>query len=174
MKALAIVVLMCSTALGAHPRSAPPKKWDKATMDVFFDNAFETLEGSRPERKVVEKQKVEEKIEEVHGDFDRSELMKKLERSEEIIQEILSSDKNFKAGLSKIDQPVDMVIMLGKTIFHSDPDYNQDDDFLKFSEELLSSAKSLKAFCKKSDYEGASSAFSRMKKSCNSCHQVFK
>lgn len=174
-----LLVLVCVPAQAAE-RAVPPKKWDKATLGTFFPNAFETLQGSRPDftapGEVKEGGKKEEKKQEAiaHGDFDRSDLMKKLERSEESIREVLSSEGSFKAGISKVSQPLDVVVMMGKTLFHSDPDYNGDDDFLRLAEEMVSAANNMKACCKKSDYKGAGAAFARIQKSCNDCHAAFK
>jgi cytochrome c556 len=169
-----IIISIIALSLMGAERARPPKKWDKATLSIFSDNAFSLLEGEKPIFAQKEKEKTEETVKKADGDFDRRDMMKKLERAEEILAESLNNQKTFISASSKINSAADLVIMMGKTLFNGDPDYGYDDSFLKFSEDMTTNAKLIKIFVTKKDYEGASKAFSNLKKNCNSCHEGFK
>ena len=174
---LLFVCVSTTTALKIHKRAAPPKKWDIVTLGTFFPNAFDGLEGSRPDffaSKEEQKQEKQMDDEEAHGDFNRVDLMKKIDVATNSIREIMSSKETFEAGLERIYQPLEVLIMMGNTIFHSDPDFGDEDEFLKQAEEMVLSAKSVKSRCKEKDYKGADEAFSRIKKTCTKCHGEFK
>jgi cytochrome c556 len=163
-----------------HKRVKHPAVWDKTTTSVFADNAFDLIQGERPDfnrQKLVEvegkKKENEEKVQ-GNGDFNRSDMMKKLEAAEQNLAECLANEKTFKSGYSKIESSSDLIIMMGKTLFYNDPDYNTEDGYLKQAEEMFTEAKKIKIFLKKNDYESASSAFSKIKKSCNACHEEFR
>jgi cytochrome c556 len=80
----------------------------------------------------------------------------------------------FTSTSSKIESASDLIAMMGKTLFSSDPDYGEDDSFLKQAEEMTNNAKQIAFFVKKKDYDGASRAFSNVRKSCDSCHEGFR
>jgi cytochrome c556 len=166
-----IVFLVLIATDKPKERAKPPEKFKKSS--VFEDDAFKLLVGERQKQVIKENVKIEEK-EESSGDFDRRDMMKKINRAEEILAESLNNSKSFTAASSKINSSADLLIMMGRTLFHSDPDYNDDDDYLKQAEEMTNNAKLVKLFVKKEDYEGASRAFSNVKKNCNSCHEKFK
>lgn len=177
-----IKLLMMVLALGLMKppkpvRRAPPPKFDKMTNSIFMENAFDALEGERPgikQEEVKKEDKVVKTEKQGGGDFDRSDMMTKLETAEASVGEGLSDNKTFGAATHKINSGADIFIMMGKTLFSNDPDYGQEDDYLKFAEEMTTAAKQLKVLTQKGDYEGASRAFSKVKKSCNSCHEKFR
>jgi cytochrome c556 len=164
-------------------RAAPPVKWDRLVESRFEADAFALLDGERPAsfaRTAVAatdpgKAGDGEKMEgEGHGDFDRRDMMKKLEAAEQAIAELTSSEKTFSVGASKADQHADLVIMMGKTLFSSDPDYGDDDTYLKHAEDMTNYAKQLKVVAKKGDYDAASSVFGKLKTTCNACHEGYR
>lgn len=158
-----------------YNRAKPPTKWDKSTLSIFEDNAYSLLEGQKPNLVIQEDKKLENKKEEkADGDFDRTDMMKKMQRAEEVLAESLNSEKSFKAATSKIESSADLIIMMGRTMFNGDPDYSDDDYFLKQAEDMTISAKQIKALVKKGDYEAASRSFSSIKKNCDNCHQRFR
>ena len=168
-------------------RAAPPVKWDKLIESQFDADAFSLLEGERPKdfggprggggddddskRKLADDGGDRETG---NGDFDRRDMMKKLESAENSLAEVMASDKSFKAGGSKIDQTTDLVIMMGKTLFSNDPDYSDDDTYLKHAEDMTNYAKQLKNLSKKEDYAGAGTVFGKMRTSCNACHEGYR
>jgi cytochrome c556 len=160
----------------AHRRAATPKSFDKATSSVFMENAFDSLRGQRPgfEKKEKKREEVVQEEERGSGDFDRSDMMVKLETAENAVAEGLADQKTFGAATHRISGGADIMIMMGKTLFSNDPEYGQDDDYLKSAEDLMTSAKQVKTLTQKGDYEGARRAFSNAQKSCNSCHQKFR
>lgn len=182
-----LIIAVAVSCIAASPqktfrRAAPPKSWDRFMESQFEKNAFATLEGERPANFDVGRKGQDDGPKPPdpvpgpggNGDFDRRDMMKKLERSEQAIAEALSSEKSFKAGLSKVEQSADLVVMMGRTLFSNDPDYNSDDDYLKFSEDMTNFAKQLKVLAKKSDYAGASAVFGKMKTTCNACHEAYR
>ena len=181
--ALSVVFFVAAKPKKTYSRAKPPEKWDKSTISCFENDAFSLLKGERPKSFVQENKtdnndknnKEEEKVDvESKGDFDRRDMMKKLASAEEGMASALNNEKSFVSASSKIESNADLFIMMGRTLFNSDPDYNDDDTYLKHAEEMFTNAKQIKIFVKKGDYEGASSAFSRVKKSCNSCHEKFR
>jgi len=176
--AKALILLTILATHNAPPKRAQPPKFDKAVNSLFAENAFELLEKERPQttkqKKEPETAKKEKEKEQGNGDFDRSDMMTKLEDSENSIAETLSDKKTFLAATHKVEGGADIVIMMGRTLFSNDPDHGQDDDYLKFAEDMTIAAKQLKNLAKKGDYEGASKAFSTIKKNCNACHEKFR
>lgn len=185
MKFHIVIVLVALCLLGAKPKKtykrAKPPTFDKQTLDLFEENAFATL-GPKPKdfgKQVVidekDKDKDKEKeLEEGNGDFDRREMMKKLQTAEDSLSETMKDAKTFVAGGEKISSSADLFIMMGRTLFSNDPDYKTDDDFLKQAEEMTNQAKKIKIYVKNGDYKEASKAFSNLKKSCNNCHEKFR
>lgn len=181
-----LVVILTVCCLAARPsqplkRARPPASWDVLTLRTFEDDAFSLLVGNREELfvsvapAVIDQPKTDEEMsDEAHGDFDRRDMMKKLEAAEKSLGDSVSSDKTFTSATSKVDQAADLVIMMGKTLFSSDPDYSDDDDYLKFAENMTSAGKRLKVAAKSGDHASASSAFGELRKSCNACHEGFR
>lgn len=173
---LRIAIIILAFVSIAAKRAKPPEKWD-SSAGIFETNAFKILEGERPKNFNIAKKEPEPQIEEnkeENGDFDRSDMMKKLRSAEDTMAEGVSSSKAFKSSSHKIDSSADLMIMMGRSLFNSDPDYNEEDYYLKQAEEMTSNAKLIKYFIKKQDYEGAVRAFSNIKKSCDNCHQKFR
>jgi cytochrome c556 len=181
-----LLVAIAACCLAARPqqrvkRARPPATWDSLTLGTFAEDAFSLLVGSRddlfkslapvPTPKVDSDEEMDDAA---HGDFDRRDMMKKLDAAEKALAEAVSSDKTFASAASKVDQAADLVIMMGKTLFSSDPDYSADDDYLKFAENMTSAGKRLKVAAKSGDHSAASSAFGELGKACNACHEGFR
>jgi hypothetical protein len=167
-------------------RAAPPVKWDKFVESQFDSDAFTLLEGERPKDfggprgggdgaapTIVESSSSDDGPS-GNGDFDRRDMMKKLEAAENSLSETMAAEKSFKAGGSKIDTLTDLVIMMGKTLFSNDPDYADDDTYLKHAEDMTNYAKQLKNLSKKEDYAGAGAVFGKMRATCNACHEGYR
>jgi cytochrome c556 len=177
MKVLMIIALGLTTQTTSVRRAKPPAEFPKYMTSIFMDDAFKSLEGEPPLIFSPEDEKVETaQKEEVqgNGDFDREDMMRKLETAEEAINASLSNKKTFNASTHKINGGADIVIMMGKTLFNNDPDYGTEDNYLKFAEDMTTAAKQLKILTQKGDYEGASRASSIIKKNCNACHDKFR
>ncbi len=170
-------------------RAAPPVKWDKLVESQFEANAFSLLDGERPKnfgspgggdgaggagKEIAGAGGDGGDGRPGNGDFDRRDMMKKLQGAENSLAEMMASEKSFKIGGPKIDQTTDIVIMMGKTLFNNDPDYADDDTYLKHAEDMTSYAKQLKNLSKKEDYSGASAVFGKMRTTCNSCHEGYR
>lgn len=175
------LVLLCVLCLGAgRPRrvyrARVPERFDRVTVSVFEEDAFRLLVGSRPDygRVVVEERKSEEERVVGVGDFDRRDMMKKLEEAESSLADLLGDERRFLSGASRVNSSADLMMMMGRVMFTNDPEHGDDDDFLKAAEELMEGAKGLKIFVKKGDYEGAGVSFARVRKSCDSCHEKFR
>ena len=170
-------------------RAAPPVKWDKFVESPFDADAFSLLEGERPKdfggprsgagggdagKKTADAGEDGGGGASGNGDFDRRDMMKKLEGAENSLAEVMASEKSFKVGGSKIDQTTDLVIMMGRTLFNNDPDYADDDTYLKHAEDMTNYAKQLKNLSKKEDYAGAGAVFGKMRTTCNACHEGYR
>lgn len=180
---LLAAAVACLAAGRGQPvrRARPPQRWDPAVESQFAANAFALLDGERPRdfgRSAVQAAPAAEAGDAgqpaADGDFDRSAMMKKLESAEEALAETLSSEKTFQAGGSRAEQAADLVVMMGRTLFSGDPDFADEDDYLKFAEDMTNAAKQLKVLVKKGDYAGARSCLDRIKKSCDGCHGGFR
>jgi cytochrome c556 len=101
-------------------------------------------------------------------------MMKKLRCAEESLAGCLNNERSFSAAVSNITLSADVVEMMGRALFSSDPDYREDDAYLKQAEEMTAAARRIKAFVVKGDYGGAVRAFGSVKKSCDSCHTLFR
>jgi cytochrome c556 len=184
---LALVVLAAGAARPKPSvrRAAPPATWDKTVAALFAADAFTLLDGQRPAdfgrptpaaaTPAAGTENATEKGDAVaDGDFDRRDMMKKLEGAETSLAELMASEKSFKVGGSKIDQTTDLVIMMGRTLFNNDPDYADDDTYLKHAEDMTNYAKQLKNLSKKEDYAGAGAVFGKMRTTCNACHEGYR
>lgn len=170
-------------------RAAPPVKWDALVESQFEANAFSLLEGKRPKdfggsrggdgagdagKEIAESGGDGGEGRSGNGDFDRRDMMKKLQGAENSLAELMASEKSFKIAGSKIDQTTDLVIMMGKTLFNNDPDYADDDTYLKHAQDMTNCAKQLKNLSKKEDYAGAAAVFGKMRTTCNACHEGYR
>lgn len=170
-------------------RAAPPVKWDKLVESQFEANAFSLLEGERPKNFGGPRggNGDGDTVTDIagpggdggedrpgNGDFDRRDMMKKLQGAENSLAEVMASEKSFKIGGPKIDQTTDLVIMMGKTLFSNDPDYADDDTYLKHAEDMTNYAKQMKNLSKKEDYAGAAAVFGKMRTTCNACHEGYR
>lgn len=168
-------------------RAAPPVKWDTLVESQFEANAFSLLEGERPKnfggprggdggggKEIAGAGSDGGEDRPGNGDFDRRDMMKKLQGAENSLAELMASEKSFRAGGSKVDQTTEIVIMMGKTLFNNDPDYADDDTYLKHAEDMTNYAKQLKNLSKKEDYSGASAVFGKMRTTCNACHEGYR
>jgi cytochrome c556 len=184
---LAALVLAAGAARPKPPtrRATPPARWDKTVAALFADDAFTLLEGARPAdfgRPAAPAAAATtggtgptlEPGNAAAGDFDRGDMMKKLEAAEAALAEILSGEKSFAAGGARAAQAADLVAMMGRTLFSGDPDFATDDAYLKFAEDMMSAAKQLKVLVTKRDYAGARACFAKVKKSCDGCHEGFR
>lgn len=157
-------------------RRACPPVFDKAARSLFMENAFESLKGERPSFVHNEAEKPKEEEVEISGggDFDRGDMMNRLEAAESSVAAALANENSFRAASHKIGAASEVIMMIGKTLFSNDPDYCVEDAYLKRSEDMTNAARQLKARTLKGDYEGAVQAFSSVKKNCNDCHSEFR
>jgi|688.fasta_scaffold100134_4 cytochrome c556 len=184
---LAVAVVAAGAARPKPPvrRATPPARWDKTVAALFADDAFTLLEGARPAdfgrpapapgaAGAGTETAAESRDPVASGDFDRSDMMKKLKAAEEALAEILSGEKTFETGGARAGQAADLVAMMGRTLFSGDPDFGTEDDYLKFAEDMMSAAKQLKILVTKRDYAGARGCFDKVKKSCDGCHEGYR
>jgi cytochrome c556 len=184
---LALVVLAAGAARPKPSlrRPAPPARWDKTVAALFAADAFTLLDGQRPAdfgrptpaaaTPGAGTENATEKGDAVaDGDFDRRDMMKKLKAAEESLAELLSGEKTFDTGSARAGHAADLVAMMGRTLFSGDPDFGDDDDYLKFAEDMMSAAKQLKILVTKRDYAGARACFDKVKKSCDGCHEGYR
>ena len=185
---VALVVAVSLACLAAAPkplrRARPPRQWDKVVESQFAADAFALLDGERPgdfgrpatggvaAAPAPAASAAEEPV--ADGDFDRSDMMKKLKTAEDSLAEVLSGEQAFRTGGSRAEQAADLVVMMGRTLFGSDPDFADEDDYLKFAEDMTGAAKQLKVLVKKGDYAGARGCLDRIKKSCDGCHGSYR
>lgn len=183
--ALAVVVVVAGAARPKPPlrRSAPPATWDKTVSALFAADAFTLLDGPRPAdfgrpappaTAASAGPATAAESAAAGGDFDRGAMMKKLEAAGETLAEILSSEKTFEAGGARAGQAADVVAMMGRTLFSGDPDFGDEDAYLKFAEDMMSAAKQLRILVTKRDYAGARGCFDKVKKSCAGCHEGYR
>jgi cytochrome c556 len=170
-----LLILALGIAAQRFHRARPDFAFSESDKSLFMENAFDSLKGERPKR-FGEKTEIQVEQKETHlvGDFDRSDMMVKLEAAEASIAEAISDSKRFKAATHKIDAGSDIIIMMGKTLFNGDPDYGEDDDYLKSAEDMTTSAKQLKQANQKGNHKATKEAFERIKKNCNACHDKFR
>ena len=182
---LAVAVLAAGAARPKPPvrRATPPARWDKTVAALFADDAFTLLEGARPAdfgraaapaAAAGTAPPADPDEAAADGDFDRRDMMKKLKAAEDSLAEILSGEKTFETGSGRAGQAADLVAMMGRTLFSGDPDFGDDDDYLKFAEDMMSAAKQLKILVTKRDYAGARACFDKVKKSCDGCHEGYR
>lgn len=182
---LAALVLAAGAARPKPPtrRATPPARWDKTVAALFADDAFTLLQGARPAdfgrpatpaAPAATDGTGPPAEPSAAGDFDRGDMMKKLEAAEAALAEILSGEKTFAAGGARAAQAADLVAMMGRTLFSGDPDFGTDDAYLKFAEDMMSAARQLKVLVTKRDYAGARACFAKVKKSCDGCHEGFR
>lgn len=188
-----VLIVFCSSGADhkQHKRSKPPKEWDKLTKSFFSENAFSFLDGQkRPDFNEIKsgtsplvsdnkepqnkKETIDENIEESKDDFDMSDMMSKLESCEDSLRDSLQTEGIFQTSTKQIDTYSDIIIMLGRTLANSNPEYDDPDSFLKYAQNMKDNAQALKVFAKQKKYKEAYEHFKKIQKNCNDCHTQYR
>lgn len=176
-----LLVCLAMLCLAAKPRSQsrsrPPVKWEKGILAVFEDDAYSLLQGPRPHsfsNQEMNLGSTPEPREEEEEAFDRSSIMKQLRAAEASLAEGLNNPKALTVAATQITASANLMERLGRTLFSSDPDYGDEDYYLKQAEEMTSAARLIKVYASKGDYEGAQRTMAALKNSCDRCHTRFR
>lgn len=158
-------------------RAKNKKKWTQQDLSPFYENAFDSI-GPRPKDVKLDhtqKDTIVQKPDKInHADFDISDMMLKLEASIESIDSCLIDSTTFLASEKKIQTSSDIILMMSKTLLNSNPEYEDPDSFLKYSENMKDSIQQIKIFTKQKEYKKTSEALTKLKKSCNDCHSDYR
>jgi cytochrome c556 len=158
-------------AVAERQRAAAPTGWDKMVREVFLEDAFSIL-GDRT-RKVIG-QLLTPPIPQKPNEFDRAVLMKSLKKTEEIIAQVVATDKTFKQNAALLDEQIKMITGIALELKDADPDYKDDDDYQRFVQSMRDSAVSIRAAVSNTSYEASRVSFGKLKQSCDSCHRAFR
>lgn len=158
-------------------RRAKPPEFNTTDFSLFMDNAFDSLKGERPvfgtKSTVLHVQS--KAVNRPNGEgLDRSEMMERLLAAESLIAEYLSNAKLFKSNVPKIEEESAVIVEIGEQLFSGDPDYCMEDGYLKRAQDMKTAAVQMRHLTQKGNYEAAARALSRVKKSCDACHNEFR
>lgn len=158
--------------VAAKQRTAAPTGWDKMVSEAFLEDAFSVL-GTRPSNEVSGQVPVPP-VPHQPKDFDRAALMKSLEKAEQSIAQVIASEKTFRQRAALLDEQIEIIMRIASDLDEADPDYKDDEDYLRFVHSMRDSAASMRAGVKKTSYEASGVAFGKIKQSCDSCHRTFR
>lgn len=159
-------------SVSAKQRTAAPTGWDKMVSEAFFDDAFSVL-GPRTSNEVSGQVPVPP-VPHQPKDFDRATLMKSLEKAEQSIAQVIASEKTFRQHAALLDEQIEIIMRIASELDEADPDYKDDEDYLRFVHSMRDSAASMREVIRKPSYEASGVAFGKIKQSCDSCHGKFR
>jgi cytochrome c556 len=158
-------------AVAERQRAAAPMGWDKMVRDVFLEDAF-SIVGDRTKKGTG--QLPAPPVPQQPDEFDRTALMKSLEKAEDSIAQAIASEKTFKQHAALLDQQIEIITGIALKLKEADPDYKDDADYQRFVQSMRDSAASMRSGVKNTSYEVSGVSFGRLKQSCDSCHRAFR
>jgi cytochrome c556 len=153
-------------------RAAAPMSWNKMVAEAFFEDAFSVLGKRTPTE--VSGQSPFPPVPRQPDAFDRTTLMKSLEKAEESIALAVASEKTFKHNAALLAEQIEIVMGIASELKEADPDYKDDEDYQRFVQSMRDSAASMRSAGNKTSYEMSGVSFGRLKQSCDSCHRTFR
>jgi cytochrome c556 len=153
-------------------RAAAPTSWDKMVAEAFFEDAFSVV-GQRPANEGAG-QLPAPPVPQQPDEFDRTALMKSLEKAEESIAQAIASEKTFKQHAALLGKQIEIITEIASKLKGADPDYKDDADYQHFVQSMQDSAASMRSGVKNTSYEAYGVSFGKLKQSCDSCHRAFR
>jgi len=84
------------------------------------------------------------------------------------------NNETFRLHATLLDEQIEIIMRIASELDEADPDYKDDEDYLRFVHSMRDSAASMRLAGKKTSYEAAGVAFGKIKQSCDSCHRQFR
>jgi cytochrome c556 len=151
-------------------RAEAPKQWDKSSQSIFADDAF-TLLGKKdtvtPPPPVPPKPAPQ-------NTFDRTAVMKELEKAEDQLTEVLADEKRFRSRRNDFDKSIKVLVANAKTLVQDDSEYKDDDTYMDMARSLRAKAEAVPDTIKTAGYAGAGKAVGKLKQVCNDCHEKYR
>lgn len=158
-------------------RAKPPVFRDGDSQSkTFFKDAFSEL-GERPAHvPIMDKAATEIQPQplKVVVEFDRSEHMKQIARSEDGISDILSSKSIFSKQINNLDKHIESLMLIINKMKQSDPMFEEDEDYQKHMQQFYKLAQTMKEDSQNNNYEKTRFSFNKLKQACDSCHTQFR
>lgn len=103
--------------------------------------------------------------------IDRSTIMIRLDQAlGEVLKPETADENQFKKSKDTILQQAHMVAAMGKVVTREDMDEADEDDYVKYADDMRKAASDLAIAIEADNYQLASGAVNRIEQSCNDCH----
>lgn len=103
--------------------------------------------------------------------IDRTTIMIRLEAAlGEVLKPETANEKQFKKAKDAIAQQAHLIAAMGKVVTLENMDEADEDDYVKYADEMRSAASFLVKAIKTDDFEMVNEAVNRIEQSCNDCH----
>jgi cytochrome c556 len=157
--------------LSVWTRAEPPKRWNKSSEAIFAADAFLLL-GDKPVP-VVPLPPVPPKPAPVPP-FDRSAVMKQLEKAQDDLVAVLADEKRFSTQQKDFEKSIKVLFDNAEALVTNDSEYKEDDTYIEIAKALRDAADVMPTTLKTDGFGGMGGAVGRLKKACNECHAKYR
>lgn len=103
----------------------------------------------------------------------RKELMKRIERAKNYLQQDVNSEAKFKSLADQTRREAAIIASLGTVITTAGYEYTSDDEYQKHAQSLIGGAKEAAAALQDDSFDRFKQAVDKVNKSCTDCHQSY-
>lgn len=176
--ACAVSMAVCA---GAEPlrrlrrptrRAAPPTQWDPVFQDTFEADAFSRLDGDRRPSPPPKPVPVPPEPD-VDDEFDRSAVMRRLERARAAIEDLIASHEALAKPTPQAARSTEEIVALARKLAAADPDYSGDVHYVRYTDEMAQAARRLQGLLGTGRHAEALDAVRALRNSCAACHGRF-
>ena len=152
-------------------RAEAPKQWGLSSRAVFADDAF-TLLGDK--EVVIAPPPPAPPNPAPQKPFDRTAVMKELEKAEQELAEMLADEKRFRSRRNDLEKSIQLLVINAESLVQDDSEYKDDDTYMDLARSLRDKAEGVSETIKTAGYAGAGKAVGKLKQVCNECHDTFR
>lgn len=155
-------------------RAAPPKRWDPSVRDTFEADAFSRLGGEqRPLPPPRPPDDAAPAPPAPDGDFDRSDVMRRLERARSALEDLLSSKEALAKPAPRAAKATEEIVAMARRLAADDPDHSADVHYVRHADGMAQAARRLQGLLGTGRHAEALDAVRALRTSCDACHGQF-
>jgi cytochrome c556 len=106
--------------------------------------------------------------------FDRSAVMKQLEKAQDDLVAVLADEKRFSTQQKDFEKSIKVLFDNAEALVTNDSEYKEDDTYIEIAKALRDAADVMPTTLKTDGFGGMGGAVGRLKKACNECHAKYR
>ena len=152
---------------GRNCKAATPASYNESKLRLL--DLGDMLNGSRIEAAT-------DPVAEVDWSLicERSQLMKRIEKSLSKLREYTSSDSSFKSNKDEVKHEAEMLAAISVAMQQDGMPDGDDSDYAEFCNAMKDAAREIVDATKLGNVEPASSAVGNISRSCDDCHEIYR